>query len=792
MEIISINNQNSTLTIISRGQLRVTTEEWTSPTEHFERLQGNALELLLVPAMRSGKWEYKRSLLLFDYLLRVIDEPLISSASDLFSIRFRTLQSLFYGALGSERFINISKISRIKLAYNFYSLLKRVNTPVLLATHKPKAAVKIPEDLVQAFEKIELNEVQVDKLRPYFLTTKSGTEYNVLLKDMIPVMGKSFTNTFFDGLKTIARSKAKDTGLRDFGTTFAQFVSHISAKNQPITPKLLTDPSYVQTFLIDFMEYHFMKMVRRKAAVQEATIGSLQKLWSRYRIYWSSLASQKIVAYPMNAFPSGNPKLLSSDSIRHRKVNTDTTGNTTIITEKLITAVPLHITDEEATKLIFVQLKNDFIKVQTWLREHLNSFFDDYKAGQKLASEVLELPSDDQVERATRSSSKKPSLPLAIKYFNEVHGGYTDTSRFPTPVYPNLEARCRVSKERLSRYLGIPSRQEAMAFMALLASHDGRFSESAIATAKLLDSNGNRINAVETDAGIILTVLKERNAGDGWHDVVLKGEAKDLVKKWIHVTTPLRNHMMHNKVKGWQNIVIYTGNYLGSPAHFSRSSNINSTFRNFALNYKFRLGNLANQVTIPRIRSTRAVLVFLESMNLAKMAKELGNTNETSLRHYLPDSLWEYFTTRWIRIFQNLLIVEATRDTHYMQKALHFSSAAEMDEFLKNHAVIPLIPTNSELSDASTDADSERKADELMVAASPGIFTTLLSISEASRLVVGQGIQLSPQAVYWTEFTQRLRTHIESSDFCDHSIKQMMRAALVNANPANFIEVVRG
>lgn len=790
------NKQNGSLTTVSRSLLRVTNEEWTNPAEHFERLRGHALELLLAAASLastsgSGQWQCKRALLLFDCFLRVLDAPPISSASDFFTVRFRTLQTLFYGALGSKRFINFANASRVAMAYNFYKVLKRLKTPVLFANHKPKGVGQIPEDLVQAFDKIEFNDAQVYKLRPYLLTSKSGTEYNVLLNDMVPILGELFTNAFLDGLKTIARSKAKDAALRDFGTTFAKFVSHKAANHQPISPKLLADPSYVQILLVDFMEYHFMKMTRRKTAVQEATIGSLQKLWSRYRIYWNSLATQKIVASPMNAFPSGNPKLLSDNSIGHRKVNTDTDGNTTITTEKLITAVPLHITDEEATKLIFEQLKSDFIRVQAWLRDHLNSFFDDYETGHKLASEVLELPTDDEIEQATRSNSKKDGLPLAIKYFKEAHGGYTDTSRLSTPVYPDLAARTRVSKEHLSRYLGIPSRQEAMAFMAFLASQDGRFSESAIATAKLLDSNGNRINAVETDAGLILTVLKERDAGDGWHDVILKGKTSALVKRWIHVTTPLRNYMINNGVRGWQNLIIYTGRPLGSPAHFTRTSNINSTFRNFALKAESRLGKLASQVTIPRIRSTRGVLVFLESMNLTKMAKELGNTNETSLRNYLPDSLWEYFTTRWIRIFQNLLIVEATRDTHYMQKALHFSTAAEMDEFLKNHAVIPLIPTNRELSDASTDADSKRKADELMVAASPGIFATLLSISEASRQVVEQGIRLSPQAIYWSEFAQRLRAHIESDAFHDHSIKQMMCAASANVNSANFIEVVR-
>jgi hypothetical protein len=445
------NRATESLTIISRSLFRITEEDWSNPKNHFKRLRDHALELLLeviTPESKQVQWFEKRALLLFDCLLRIIDAPSISSADDFNTIRFQTLQTLFYGALGSERFIKNSQTSRFFLAHQFYTVLKRLKsiTPVRLADHHQKSTGPIPEEFVLAFENLDFNDEQVRKLRPYYLITKSGIEYNVLLDDMVSVLGESFTNTFLDGLRSIAISKSKDSALRDFGTTFAKFVSHQATTHQPISPELLADPSFVHILLVNFMEFHFMKLVRRKTIVQEATLSSLQKLWSRYRIYWNSLAAQNIVAFPMNAFPSGNPKLLSDKSIGHRKVKTDTSGNTTIVTQKLITTVPLHITDEQATKLVFEQLKNDFNKVQTWLREHLNLFFDDYAAGQKLAAEVQDLPADDEVEQATRYNPSRYGWALAIKYFKEVHGGYNDTSRFQTLVYPDLGAGGRISK----------------------------------------------------------------------------------------------------------------------------------------------------------------------------------------------------------------------------------------------------------------------------------------------------------------------------------------------------------
>ena len=101
-----VDKQKNRLTIVSRGLLRVTSEEWVAPEDHFVCLQGHALDLLLTAATATGspgtQWATRRALLLFDCLLRVIDESPISSAIAFGTARFQALQTLFYGALGSE------------------------------------------------------------------------------------------------------------------------------------------------------------------------------------------------------------------------------------------------------------------------------------------------------------------------------------------------------------------------------------------------------------------------------------------------------------------------------------------------------------------------------------------------------------------------------------------------------------------------------------------------------------------------------------------------------------------
>jgi hypothetical protein len=725
-------------------------------------------------------------------MLRVLGEPPLTSSLAFATPRFREIQKLFYGALGSDKFVGVASATRRAWAGKFGVLIKKVAqvTPVAPFNHRPGFDKAIPVELIEEFDNQPLDKAQVLELQPYLLVSKSGIEYNVLLAPLAPILGDSFASAFHEGLQEIARPKAKDSALRDFGTTFARFVQYEFQRGNALSSEQLLDAEFVQTMVVDFMEFHFMKMVRRETPVQEATLSSLQRLWGRYRGYWSQLAEKGIVAAPSSAFPEGNPKL-SGDrhSVAHRRVITEEDGTSTAITQKLIVPVPLHLTDDEATQLLFQQLRGDFATVQRWLKNHLDSLFSDYQHGNALACGISSLPSASELSRLfLDAGGEQETIALAVKYFKIEHSGYIDTSKHMTVPYPDLAARRGPPKTLVSRYLGLPLRRDALALMGYLASHDGRFSESAMAACVLLDQNATRINAVETDGGLVLSVLKERNAKDGWHNITLKGDAAQYVRQWIETTQPLRTYMRKNGITGWQNLFIYVSKPLGAPAYFTRSTNLYNSFRAFASAGQDTLGDLANNITIPRIRSTRGVLVFLETMDLAAMARELGNTSDTSLRHYLPDVLWSYFTTRWLRIFQNLMIVEATRDTQYMQRALKFESVAEMDAFLRNHAVEPLLPKEVKEENLSTTSGPT----ELMVPASLGLFTTLLSVTTAVDDATSMGRKVAPQAIYWSEFTKKLKTHIESNDFHDRGIKKMMVEASKGIDPSNFAEVVCG
>lgn len=815
------------LTIISHSLLRTSSKAWEEPTHLFRRLRGTALAEIIAelhnPRARAAIYNRQRSLLMFDCMLRVIDEPEITSVLELGTKRFEELQSIFYSALASNKFNALAPASRITFARSFYQLLTALGErfEIRLTNFVPNSNKNLPTELAALFDNISLNEDEVEKLQPFLLTPKAGKDYNVLLAPMVSHLGLAFTRRFHAVLRSIAIAKAKDTPLRDFGTTFARFVEAQSSTDNPVTEAELKDADLVYELLVRFMTYHFMKKYSMDGGGQEGTLASLQKLWTRYEQHWPMLVKAGVVANPRPGFPKGKPSLTNVKGVLHKRKktgdkatpegksddNTESVSNAELefdsVTHKLLTPVPLHLSDEATTHLIFTQINRDFETAQNWLDSHLEQMWQAYQRGLALAGPSPYLfPSGEELVDLLNPTKNQNALIEALRYFKQKHNGYVDTLRVATSAYPGQVARNGVNKSQLGPLLGIPGREDAMALMGYLASVDGRFSESALAAAELFDRDGKRINAVNSGNNkLTLSVLKERAANTGWHDVVISGRAYEHVQRWLLLTEPLRTYMRDNQIPGWHNLIIYASTPLGKPAFYVRTSNINSAFRAFAQRNFTALGELAEIVTIPRIRSQRGIIVFLKDFDIKAMARELGNDEETSMRHYLPDAIWNYFTVRWIRIFQNLLIVEAMRGTPYMARALMFKTATELDEFLKTHALAPLIQPEDRDSDSIPDSDTDDseeaqpqakpKVQELMVAASHEVFVTLLSVKDAVQLALEGGHEVHDKALYWYEFTKRLQSHIESDAFADRGIKKLLKNASSDVCPENYLKAIR-
>lgn len=769
------------LPIINSGLLRASSSEWTTPEVLFRCLSGSALDALLEPLSIfsvSFSERAKQNIRMFDVLLFVLNEPPISSILTFKTSRFEELQLIYYGALSSNYFTELALRTRTNFARDFYNLIWCVSLAyeVRMPSFIPNSNLLKPTYL-SLFEAQKLNQEAIDEIRPYFLIDKHDVSYHTNLHPMRIVLGSEFTNKFHKTLAEHAYSKAKDTALRDFGTTLSAF---IATKQGSISKESLDDHSFVAQLILEFYKFHFKKYLSIKGGEQSGTLPSLQKLWSKYINFIELVFKAGLMAKPRVPLPMGKPSLAYVTEVRHQKTTTDQNGNTKITTDKLITALPLHLTDKQATELIFVQLKNDFDIIHDFLRDYLDLLFNSHREGIILASGSELRHSANTYTDHFRIARSPDALGNVIRYFKEIHGGYCDTNNTATLVFPHRTAS-DFTKTQLSRLLGLPTRSDAQVFMAYLTLLDPQLTESALADAKLFDRNGNRINSVNTDSGVVLSVMKDRKKSQKWIEVIFKDEAATKLEKWIEITMPIRNYMRKNNISGWRNLILYLNNPLASPRVFKRSSNMNSTFRHFLRLHEDKLGRLSEVVTFSRLRATKGILVFLEKKDLSAMAKALGNLVSTSLRNYMPDALWEYFANRWIRIFQNLLIIDAVKDTPYLLDATDFQSIEELDSFLATY-------TFSSPSSKDEKKNAFSVSGELIVNASPGIFSILKSVWSAVEHAKSGNKKIDGLALYWHEFAGTLGEHINSNRYKDYSIKNIWNKARVD--PERFAMVV--
>lgn len=247
--------------------------------------------------------------------------------------------------------------------------------------------------------------------------------------------------------------------------------------------------------------------------------------------------------------------------------------------------------------------------------------------------------------------------------------------------------------------------------------------------------------------------------------------------------------MRREGISGWQSLFVYAGSALGRPTTFTRFRTSGDYFKRVIQKYRRALGPLVDTLTPARIRSTAGVVAYLRTHSLDEMARTLGNKRETSLRHYLPDVLWAFFQDRWLRIFQNLLIIQPVQGTTYALEVSDFSSWGEVDTFLDRNILrdVPEAPYGG-LHQAPR-LTRQRESGRILVVAAVETWTALYSLKAAvERAESKEAVQ--PKALYWARFADHLETHIRSKEYTNRGIKAVLAEAQARVRADRFRSLI--
>lgn len=450
---------------------------------------------------------------------------------------------------------------------------------------------------------------------------------------------------------------------------------------------------------------------------------------------------------------------------------------------KLLTEVPLQVSDEKAIEILFNQIHKDLHIVEKWARAEARDL-----RRRQLRRKALAKSGKPIIAGAGGKSIEELGFSNVCATF-ESFGFYADNKNRLLAQYGGGTPR-----KEIAHALGIPVIYSLFPFMCLLVIDNPKITTVFLVELDLYNERGQLSGFVKTDAGYQLTGYKDRRKKHlSEQKLLLSPRSAALVRQVAQITQPLRDYLKNRNDDKWRKLFLTSGNGFSHPragvipewklAKFKQHAVFPKLASQFAPHTDL-VGNELKQflcrVTLASIRASRGVQIYLRTQSVHAMADALGHAKykHDLLSHYLPGNILSFFQSRWIRIFQKALICEALKDSPFLLHATEFSSMHELHEFLNNHALknVPSILSNPQPAEVPTETNS----DQILISIDVGVLTALLSLNRAvqkSRFPE----RISGLAKYWSDLSSLIEKEIV--DGSDTLLKRHLEEAYKNLTP---------
>lgn len=709
-----------------------------------------------------------------------LDKQLFGSAMSI------TILREFVGALYSPGFADFSPAQR----FNYVSTLNYLNS-VASATRLGYPQPKIVVNTRGATEEIAsltaLAENRVVDPHKVWLwsnwpsTNKAGKVTWHPLFHIYKRFGMAFTKRFYDACDRFfsARRADKIDGLK-------QFCIFVGNSPKAIHPDSFNDSQFATAFLKDFC-WHFFNT----GHAANSKIQTLKDQWQTFAETFvkGELIPSAILNIPLDAVPIvGKPREKSSST----HIVTTSAGN--VIKTKLVTPIPLYVSEPVAIEMLFHEIRRDFDILLTWAKTEINDIWARFCRRRDLAI-------DGEIRQIQRSESSKRNIydryqvGWAVSRANpdhlanaaatfKHHGFLTGADAplgllFPRPL------------EQTAHELALPTVQALLPHCTLLTAMHPKITPAFLETLELYDKNGKKVGININDQGTYLVGYKRRKGPSyALQVVLLNEETASVVQQIIEITAPLRNYLKERGDDNWRYLLLSCGQGFKYPGRIKRLASDTSIPRRLLWLAErlvattgidlIQAQQLAKRFSLPALRASAGVLVYLETKNSKAMAQALGHTTYDPhlLQHYLPEPILSYFQDRWIRLFQTGIIIEAMKESDFLVEASGFSSMDEVDQFLQNHALRPFAA--SQAQGEFDDQSAQANAQEIVFGLSAGILTILLSLVQA---VDRAKKEVNKRAHFWAELGRHLVSHIEASQSDRPDLLSYLKTAREKANP---------
>lgn len=688
----------------------------------------------------------------------------------------------FVGALRSESLAESKMPVRIRWAKRFVEALTslRDEIPGMPNFNYLITDLAAGKELWASQQK-KLNPVALRYWNGWKVDSLKGVSSFLALGELWHSHGSKFTEEYYQAWKTFLAKQARANA-----TLCNKLADYLSKNHLEWPATTFQRPENLKSFFLHFMKDYFITAYR-----ENLNIPTQIKAWNRFIANCEEAFIQPGVwATP---FGDGLPRPIRPKQ-RRAQTRVSVSDDGIEIHEKLITRVPLELTDDEAIELLFKSIHKDIEVVKSWATEQADELYS--KVQLRITASAGQSSSNIKYRKSwQRRNYDHESICATFK-----------TNGFPSSRMDfGKQYGYTILSSEVANTLGLPSAGSLYPYQCLLVAEHNEITESFLKNFRLYDDKGRRSGFVKTDTGYQLIGFKDRRGGKlSEQKIQLSANSTRRILEIIKITAPLRKYLKEHGDDRWRELFLTCGKGFGHPrsaviptwnkALFDKHPRIfDRIAQQFSAHTSLRGTELIEflcRVTLSSLRASCGVAVYLKTQSVEAMSKALGHANHDCLQlsHYLPDSILAFFQARWIRIFQRSFICDAMKDSSFLIEAADFETMEELNLFLKNHALkeIPdhlLNPENTK----TTEAHSASLYSEVYISVDPGIMTALVSLERAVA-IAERPEDVTGLARYWADLTKVVVAEIRRDN--DALLKDHLHIAEQRCNPRRMEKLI--
>jgi hypothetical protein len=621
--------------------------------------------------------------------------------------------------------------TRFKTIFTTIAKEKGLNPPIInLSQNKLSVDVQLCIDLYQKHSK-NLNKIAYyDGWKAY---DKESRHHNLHLARVQSCYGYDFTQKIHQALIYFIKKQKHGTAqsvvqcLTALLNDFTELKPNLTALNVALKPQNITG------LFLDILNFQIAQCIQKKNNLKTL----INNKWViTVQHFEGCFIRSGLFDEPIQDFIKPKYKVPKTNLSASTGGGLDSASK-----ERLLTNIPLSISDEKSIEMIFENINKDIEHVRFVSQKIIDDTIKNQKRNQQLLKKgTIKIP----------GLNGNNILPMGPNHFENTLATFKHyTFNYNKRSY-NRFLGFDAKAQLLTKELNLPTVETILPFLTQLVLEHPQLTPSWFLKWQLFDKLGQQSGFKQSGDQFVITSVKDRKGSSkAQQDIILTEKSKHTVEALIAFTQLVREELKKQGNEDWRYMLITTNGLNSQPKSMKWIKTNDSSHKKFqnvficastntkgeSILSRDESKHLAPLISLRATRSSRAIQIYLETNSVRAMSEALGhsNYNPNLLSSYLPDVLLEYFNSRWVRIFQNSIVYEAMKDSPYLIEAIDFT-VDELDEFLLNHKLGELpehIKKGKAPAQSNTfNPESIGSIDELVIILSVPLLQMLIAITD--------------------------------------------------------------